>query len=230
MIEAIDVPFPLVAIGVTFGGLSGTLHGVRKRMDLFGALFVGVMTALGAATVRDITLARVPSWLYSPLVGYAILGGIGGYLLGRTFSYMNRTIFYLDTMMIGVWVVFGCELALIYGQSAVSAVAVGVFTSVGGGLIRDVLCRDTPTAFSPTHFDAATGFLASVVFVTTSAIFPSVFVPEVLTIGFGAVLRFVAVRKRWRTPSAVELSERLRGRESIYDPATGVLERISRSS
>lgn len=222
MPETIALPDLLVNVSVMFGGMTGAMHGARKRMDLFGTLVVGLAAALGAGTIRDLSLARVPAFLYTPLVGYAVLGGLAGYVLARAMRFINRTIFFLDTLLIGAWVVLGAELALNHGLAPVSAVAMGVITAVGGGLVRDVLCRDLPTAFSPIQFETAGAVIASVLFVVVDSYGPRG-LAEAVAIVSATVLRVLALRYRWHSMSAVELSERLRGRQSSYDPATGTI-------
>ena len=110
--EMIAIPDLLTNISITFGGMTGAMHGARKRMDLFGTLVMGVIVAIGAGIVRDLSIGRLPAFLYSSMVGYAILGGIAGYFLARAMRFINRTIFLIDTLLIGAWVCLGCELAL----------------------------------------------------------------------------------------------------------------------
>lgn len=222
MPDVITLPDWLLFISVTFGGMTGAMHGARKRMDVFGTLFVGVLSAVGAGVIRDLCIGRAPVILYLPLIGYAVLGGFAGYFLARAMRYINKMIFLLDTLLIGVWVALGCQLAFKFGLSPVSAVLMGVISSVGGGLVRDVLCRDIPTAFSPIQFEAATALIASTLFVLTFSVLPNFFA-ESVAIGSATALRVLALRYRWHSLSAVELSERLRGRKAYYDPATGTL-------
>lgn len=227
MADTIQIPNLVVLASVTLGGMGGTLHGMRKNMDVFGTLLVGVVTALGAGVLRDLAIARTPVFLYSGLIGYAILGGIGGYLLGRMLKYMNRLVFILDTALIGVWVVLGAQLALLAGLSNVSAITIGALSAIGGGVIRDVLCRDTPTAFSPVQFDAGTAAVTSILYVALVSLVPTWGIAEWVAIIAAALLRAAALHFRWHLPSAVELSERIRGRPSSYDPATGTITRIT---
>ncbi len=222
MEETIVVPNLLVNISIAFGGMAGAMHGVRKRMDVFGTMVVGVSLAIGAGIIRDLSIGRVPAFLYSTMVGYAILGGIAGYFLARAMRFVNRTIFLIDTLLIGAWVVLGCELALQYGGSNVTAVFIGVLGAVGGGVVRDVLCRDIPTAFNPAHFETAGALVASVLFVTADYYGPRS-AAQVLAIVSAMLIRVLAVRYRWHSISAVELSERMRGRKAHYDPATGTI-------
>jgi uncharacterized membrane protein YeiH len=222
MDETISLPDWLVYVSVTFGGMTGAMHGARKNMDVFGTLIVAVIAAVGAGTIRDLSIGRVPIWLYSPLAGYAILGGIAGYFLARAMRYINRTIFLLDTLLIGVWVVLGAELALLFGLAPQSAILLGVITAVGGGVVRDVVCRDIPTAFNPAQFETVGAVIAATVFVLADSAFPRTYA-EALAIITATTIRALALRYRWRSISAVELSERLRGRKSHYDPSTGTL-------
>ena len=222
MAETIVVPDLLVNLSVTFGGMTGAMHGVRKRMDVFGTLVVGVASAIGAGIIRDLSIGRLPAFLYSSMVGYAILGGVAGYFLARAMRFINRTIFLLDTLLIGAWVVLGCELALEHGGSAITAVFIGVLGAIGGGALRDVLCRDIPTAFNPLHFETAGAMVAAVLFVAGDA-FLSRGAAQTLAIVSAILIRLLAVRYRWHSISAVELSERMRGRKTHYDPATGTI-------
>ena len=48
---------------VAVNALTGVLDAGRKQMDLVGALLVGVVTALGGGTVRDLLLDRNVFWV-----------------------------------------------------------------------------------------------------------------------------------------------------------------------
>ena len=46
--------------------ISGVLAGSGKRVDLFGVIVLGLVTALGGGTVRDVVLGRQVFWLGDP--------------------------------------------------------------------------------------------------------------------------------------------------------------------
>ena len=48
---------------VAVNALTGVLDSGRKQMDLIGALLVGVATALGGGTIRDLLLDRNVFWV-----------------------------------------------------------------------------------------------------------------------------------------------------------------------
>ncbi len=53
--------------GVAVFAMSGTLAAGRKDMDLFGAVVVAVVTAIGGGTMRDVLLNNHPLfWIRDP--------------------------------------------------------------------------------------------------------------------------------------------------------------------
>ena len=60
--------------GTVFGALSGIVDARRKNMDLVGVYAVGLITALGGGTVRDLLLDRRPFfWMQRPMYTLVIL-------------------------------------------------------------------------------------------------------------------------------------------------------------
>ena len=61
---------------ITFCDYTGTfafaISGIRlasaKQFDWFGAYVVGVVTAVGGGTIRDILLNATPFWMVKPLI------------------------------------------------------------------------------------------------------------------------------------------------------------------
>src|SRR5690242_783209 len=47
-------------LGVAVGAASGVLEARRKQMDVFGAIVVALVTALGGGTLRDLLLQHGP--------------------------------------------------------------------------------------------------------------------------------------------------------------------------
>ena len=51
-------------IGTAAFAASGAWVGVRKHMDLFGVLVLGLVTAVGGGTLRDMLLGHLPPPLH----------------------------------------------------------------------------------------------------------------------------------------------------------------------
>ncbi len=136
-------------LGTMVFAISGTLTAAQKRLDIFGAIFIGFVTAIGGGTVRDVMLGNLPvSWIQSYNYFYVILAGI---LITIVFKKavvkLRNTLFLFDTIGIGVFTVLGLETALTFGISAPIAVIMGLSSAVVGGIIRDTLTNELPLIF-----------------------------------------------------------------------------------
>lgn len=136
-------------IGTMVFAMSGVLTAAEKRLDLFGAMIIGVVTAVGGGTTRDLLLGITPvTWLSTPWYLFVILAGVFIAVIFRnTLASLRRTLFIFDTIGIGVFTVIGLEKALNLGVHPAVAVVMGMTTAVIGGVIRDTLTNDVPLIF-----------------------------------------------------------------------------------
>lgn len=136
-------------IGTAVFAISGVLTASEKRLDLFGAMFIGVVTAIGGGTTRDLLLGVQPvTWLQSSSYIWVILVSlIIAVLFRRYLAKIRRTLFLFDTIGISVFTVIGVEKALSLSLSPVVAVLMGMTTAVVGGVIRDTLNNEVPLIF-----------------------------------------------------------------------------------
>lgn len=58
-------------IGTLAFAISGIRLASAKRFDLFGAYVVGVTTAIGGGTMRDLLLSQPPFWMTNPFTSFA---------------------------------------------------------------------------------------------------------------------------------------------------------------
>ena len=107
-----------------------------------------------------------------------------------------------DAVGLGLFCVTGTAKALSFGVPAVSAVALGVTTAVGGGLLRDVAARDVPSMFRPDDIYA----LPAVVGATATALFAAADalteVTAALASAVAVLFRVLALLYGWRIPLA----------------------------
>jgi len=133
-------------IGTLVFAISGTLVASEKKMDLFGATFIGFITAIGGGTIRDIMIGVMPvSWItdinyfYSIIVGVLLTIFLKNYL-----SKLRKTIFLFDTIGISVFTVLGIQKALDNDIILPIAILFGVISAVVGGIMRDIICNEVP--------------------------------------------------------------------------------------
>ena len=84
-----------------------------KRFDWFGAYVVGLVTAIGGGTTRDLLLDVTPFWMLQPsyliVTGFALLFVI---FLGKWVIRLHNTFFIFDAIGLGLFVVVGIDKAL----------------------------------------------------------------------------------------------------------------------
>ena len=135
----------LTLIGLFAFGVSGALMAIRHEFDIVGVTLLALITALGGGLVRDVVLGHTPppaftrwEYLVVPLAGAALA------YVARVERF-SRTLLVFDAAGLGLFSVAGTLKALDYGLGPIAATVLGVTTAVGGGVLRDVITRETPT-------------------------------------------------------------------------------------
>ena len=141
--------YSLELLGTFFFAISGALAIQDHHDDLFGAGFLGFVTAIGGGTLRDIMLGSYPLvWIGDIYFLYAILTGVViAYIFYKSLVGLKRTFLFFDTLGISFFTVLGVEKALSLGVKPEIAAIMGMFTAIMGGVIRDVLTNETPVLF-----------------------------------------------------------------------------------
>ncbi len=134
------------------GTLAFAVSGIRlasaKKIDLFGAYVVGLITAIGGGTTRDLLLDITPFWMLQP--SYLIVTGIALILVIAFSKYLvklSNTFFIFDTIGLGLFVVVGIEKTLALGFPFWVAIVMGMITGTVGGILRDMLINEVPLIF-----------------------------------------------------------------------------------
>lgn len=141
--------YVLELLGTFFFAISGALAIQDEHHDLFGAGFMGFVTAIGGGTLRDIMLGSYPLvWIGDINFLYSIFAGaIVAYLFFNFLIKLRRTFIFFDTLGISFFTILGVEKALSLGVRPEIAAIMGMFSAVMGGVIRDVLTNETPIIF-----------------------------------------------------------------------------------
>ncbi|MEA1063655.1 TRIC cation channel family protein [Apirhabdus apintestini] len=134
-------------IGTAVFAVSGVLLAGKLRMDPFGVLVLGVVTAIGGGTIRDMALDNGPVfWVKDPTdLIVAMVTCMATIVLVRQPRRLPKWIMpTLDAVGLAVFVGIGVNKAFLAGTGPLVAICMGVVTGVGGGIIRDVLAREVP--------------------------------------------------------------------------------------
>ncbi|SEL54869.1 Uncharacterized membrane protein YeiH [Blastococcus sp. DSM 46786] len=138
-------------VGTFAFALNGALTALRTtRLDIVGVITLGMITALGGGTIRDVFLDSLPpatfvDWRY---LAVAAGGGLIAFVAGPYLERLNGTINVLDAAGLSLFAVTGALKALDLGFGPAQAVIVGTITGVGGGTLRDVLIRQVPSVLT----------------------------------------------------------------------------------
>ena len=135
-------------IGTFAFAISGIRLASAKQFDLFGAYVVGVVTAIGGGTLRDLMLGVTPIWMINPM--YLICSGIAllwVILFEKKLVRQEVTFFIFDTIGLALFTVVGVEKALGLGFPLWVAVIMGTITGAAGGVFRDVFINEIPLIF-----------------------------------------------------------------------------------
>ena len=137
--------------GTAAFALAGIMEGARKRLDAVGVCVVGFLTAFGGGTLRDLLLDQRPFfwvrhvemlWGVLALCVLAML-----FLRVRHFALTEKAIQWPDALGLGLFAATGVHQALLLELPALVAVLMGLITGVFGGVLRDMVCNEIPTAF-----------------------------------------------------------------------------------
>lgn len=198
-------------IGVAVFAVSGAVAAARARLDVFGIVVLGVITALGGGVIRDVLLGITPpstlrQWPYLLVAGMASLLAWIPPTKGRSRAVTRRTVLVADALGLALFVTTGTAKAFTVGAPAVTACLVGVVTGIGGGVLRDVLLREIPMVL---HRDIyALPAIAGALLVAAGHWLTW---PEPLTLAAGAVsiavLRLLAIWRGWDAPRPPERTQ-----------------------
>lgn len=149
--NALRIPASFVIIEF-IGTMAFAVSGIRlassKRFDWFGALIVGMATAIGGGTIRDVMLGVTPFWLTNSV--YIICCALSLFwvvIFGKYLIRQENTWFIFDTIGLALFNVIGIEKTLQLGFPYWTAVVMGSITGAGGGVIRDILINEVPLIF-----------------------------------------------------------------------------------
>jgi uncharacterized membrane protein YeiH len=133
-------------IGIVAFALSGVEVGARRRLDIFGLLVMGMVTATGGGLMRDVVIGREPlvlaRWDYLLWAAGSAAVGIALVATERRIPY--RLLALADAAGLGAFAAAGA-LAGIHAELPVTAVVVlAMLTATGGGVVRDLLADRVP--------------------------------------------------------------------------------------
>lgn len=196
-----DLIHGVALAAVAVNAASAVLETEDKRMDLVGALIVGLAAGLGGGSLRDLLLGRPVFWLGD--VAYLVCGLLAvalTFLLARRARLPVGVFVIPDAIGLALFTVAGCQVAADAGVHWLAASLLGVVTGVFGGVLRDVLVNEVPLVMRPGTLYATASWCGALAMIALLALGAG----ETLAAAAGGVLvlglRLLAIRYRLRMP------------------------------
>lgn len=187
-------------LGTAAFAISGIRLAAAKRFDWFGAYVVGLVTAIGGGTLRDVLLDLPVFWMLSSVYLVVTFISLVAVIIFRQALVKGmRTLFLFDAIGLALFVVVGVQRTIAAGLPMWVAIVMGTITGSFGGIIRDILINEQPLFFRKDIY--ATACLAGgVVYWLLSLTGCSDIVPQVACAVTVIGLRIAAVHYGWALP------------------------------
>lgn len=196
-----DLIYWMDILGVLVFAISGTMIGIERQLDIFGASVIVFATAIGGGTLSDVLICSPPvGWIKDPAYIYVIILGIFLTLLfKREFSVFSKTIFLFDNIGLRRYRIIGLKKALLFGMSPIVVVIMGTVSAVFGGVLKDIRTNRIPIIFRKEIY-AVLCIIGGIVFLLLNKFFDHDIINTYLAIGLAIFMRILVVVKKWSLP------------------------------
>lgn len=201
----------LEIIGTVAFAVSGSLVAIGKKLDLFGVLFLGCITAVGGGMLRDVLIGQVPPRIFSDSIIIVIAAAAA--IAVFFFAYFTRNHFsdftviietvnnVFDALGLSLFSVLGTEIACKagYENKMLFCLLMGMTTGVGGGIFRDVLANTVPYVLKK-HIYALASLAGCTIYYLLRRIDVNITIGAVIAMVCIFVIRMLATIYHWKLP------------------------------
>lgn len=198
----VDFVYWVGMAAVAVSALAGVMEARRQEVDLIGATFVAVATALGGGTIRDLLLNRNVFWIADQtyLITAVVFGGAAFFILRRK-EIPARWLLVPDAVGLALFTILGTQAALQWHAPWLAASLLGVITGVFGGILRDVLCNEVPLVMRAGELYATAAWLGALLLIGAQAVGLDSISASTLAMIAVLVIRLAAIRYHWTLPA-----------------------------
>lgn len=201
----------LEIVGTIAFAVTGAFVAIKAKLDLFGVLFIGCITAVGGGIVRDLLIGATPpaifgnAYILFVALGASALVFLLAYIKRKDFDEIQKKVEYVNTFFdavgLAAFTVMGTEVAFVKGFSgnAFLSIALGMLTGVGGGIFRDVLTDTTPYIFKKYVYALASIGGAAVYYAIRCHV-ARAWIPSLIAGILIVTIRMLAAHFRWSLP------------------------------
>ena len=210
-------------VGIISFGAAGAMIAIDKEADLFGVIFLSLMTCFGGGILRDIivgnSIGRDIPIFFTELkmeIIICVCTALVVFLLAYIFkekyvreeATVDRINNVLDAFGLGVFASAGTAAYLALGPFV--AITAGLLSAVGGSMVRDVLLNDIPFILRKRVYAVAC-IVGSAVYYAVSTLMQGISsadgVSTIACITVIFAIRMCATHFRWNMPRAIDFSK-----------------------
>ena len=214
------VLFIIEMIGIISFAAAGAMVAIDKETDLFGVIFLSVITCFGGGLLRDTIASDDLPIFFTELklhIVVCIFVALCVFFAARFLkdkyvkeeANVEKINNILDALGIGIFSASGTGMYLERG--ALVAIILGMLSSVGGSIIRDMMLREIPFVLRKRVYAVATLIGSAVYYLVAVYIIPDSSARDVIasvaciTVIFA--IRMCATHFKWNMPKAIVFSE-----------------------
>jgi uncharacterized membrane protein YeiH len=152
-----DLIYLFDLVGTCIFAITGAVKGVRCRLDILGVVVFAATVGCGGGMIRDMLIGATPvaALSNSSYIIICVVTGLLVFISAPRFVGRWRVILYADSLGLGVFTAIGVAKGALYGIGPVGQILCGIFSAVGGGVVRDIMSRSVPTVLTSDFYATA---------------------------------------------------------------------------
>ena len=190
-------------IGIVAFAISGFFIATRNKLDFLGVLISVFLTALGGGILRDVIVNKTPYTFTHTNPAFIIVSVmllLVIFRFNKKPSIENRPLFILsDSIGLVSFSITGAMIALEANLNITGVLALSFITSVGGGIIRDVIINEIPFVLK-TGFYGTVSLLVGLLMYLLHSFQLITFYTTVIVFLIGLSIRLLAYYRKWSIP------------------------------
>lgn len=189
--------------GTVVFAITGAVKGVRCKLDILGVVVFAGTVGCGGGMIRDVLLGVTPVAAFTNewYIILCVVTGLVVFFCAPKVASRWEVVLYCDALGLGVFTSLGVAKGAQMGIGPVGQLLCGVFTAVGGGVIRDVMSKSVPVVLT-SDFYATASLAGGIVYLLVEPFDLPLFANFLICTGVVVALRVFAIRRHIHLPVA----------------------------